>query len=227
MEQSSGDPGGAMPFPGANASCGEEWLSASLRRVTIGRLGQRVLLLSFLVVIILPSAALGTAPPPRFGAEVLPILRDNCTRCHGATIRKGGLDLSSAAGILRGGSSGAVVTPHKPDESLLYTVLHEGRMPPKKESRRPSAEQIAVLRRWIEAGASAVTATTAETAVAQHPYHAALAILRLRCMVCHGPRRQEGGLSLASKADMLKGSKTGPAIRPGHSADSALVRKVK
>src|SRR5262245_21733441 len=185
--------------------------------------------LSVLIALALSAASSGAAPPaPRFEADVLPILQSNCTRCHGATARKGGLDLSSATGIFRGGSSGAVLTPHKPAESLLYTVLHEGRMPPRKETRRPTTEQIALIRRWIEAGAPAGTLEGARAnGEREHPYHVALSSLRLRCMVCHGPRRQEGGLSLASKADMLKGGKSGPALRPGNSGESPLIRKVK
>src|SRR5207248_1248673 len=96
------------------------------------RLRLRALGLAVLIAITLSAPSLGAAPPPRLEADVLPILRGNCARCHGVTVHKGGLDLSSAAGIFRGGSSGTVVTPHKPDESPLYTVLHEGRMPPKK-----------------------------------------------------------------------------------------------
>ena len=42
--------------------------------------------------------------------------------------------------------------------------------------------------------------------------HDVLPILLRRCTVCHGIRRQEGGLDLHTRATMLRGGKSGPAI---------------
>src|SRR5579871_5183222 len=43
--------------------------------------------------------------------DVLPIFQRNCVRCHGSKVQKADLDLSSAAGVLRGSSSGSIVAP--------------------------------------------------------------------------------------------------------------------
>ncbi|MBI3462049.1 MAG: DUF1553 domain-containing protein [Planctomycetes bacterium] len=51
-------------------------------------------------------------------------------------------------------------------------------------------------------------------------------ILLLRCTVCHGLRRQEAELDLRSKAAMLKGGKSGPAIVPGKPEDSLILKKI-
>src|SRR5581483_23665 len=51
-------------------------------------------------------------------------------------------------------------------------------------------------------------------------------LLERRCIVCHGSRQQMGGLRLDQKDDALRGGKSGPVIRPGHSADSRLIRLV-
>jgi mono/diheme cytochrome c family protein len=52
-------------------------------------------------------------------------------------------------------------------------------------------------------------------------------VLRERCLQCHGSVRARGGLSLASRADLLRGGDQGPALVPGKSADSLLLQLVK
>jgi mono/diheme cytochrome c family protein len=47
-----------------------------------------------------------------------------------------------------------------------------------------------------------------------------------RCFECHGPDKQRGGLRLDRKADALQGGDSGPAITPGKSGDSLLIRKI-
>ena len=53
-----------------------------------------------------------------------------------------------------------------------------------------------------------------------HPIFAA------RCFACHGGDKRSGGLSLQNYSDTLKGGRNGPAILPGHSADSLLIHRV-
>ncbi len=49
-------------------------------------------------------------------------------------------------------------------------------------------------------------------------------LLRKRCHQCHGPDTQEGGLRLDRRADALAGGGRGPAVVPGVSVNSRLVR---
>ena len=44
-----------------------------------------------------------------------------------------------------------------------------------------------------------------------------------RCQQCHGPSKQKGGLRLDSRASILAGGNTGPAIVPGKSKESLLI----
>src|SRR5262249_30193026 len=44
---------------------------------------------------------------------------------------------------------------------------------------------------------------------------------------CHGLRRQEAGLDLRTKAAILKGGKSGPAMIPGKPGESLIVAKIK
>ena len=92
-----------------------------------------------------------------FEAEVLPILEDHCIDCHGDEKQKSALRLDTALGLLRGGESGeALLVGGKSAESYLFkrvsTAVAKDAMPPKGE--RLSAEQVAVLLRWIDEGAA-------------------------------------------------------------------------
>src|SRR5258708_4873390 len=65
-----------------------------------------------------------------------------------------GLDLETREGILAGGKRGPAIVPGKASESLLYkAVAHQGelRMPP--GGKALPAEQLQIIRQWIDAGA--------------------------------------------------------------------------
>ena len=83
----------------------------------------------------LPAA--DPAPPslaaPSFQDEIRPMFQAKCVRCHGGKATRGDLDLTTPAGVLKGGQSGPVIVPGKPDESLLYEKVHGGKMPPRQE----------------------------------------------------------------------------------------------
>ena len=56
-----------------------------------------------------------------FNQHVLPIFKQHCYKCHSHSAKKvkGGLVLDSRSGWVKGGDSGPVVIPGKPDQSLL------------------------------------------------------------------------------------------------------------
>jgi hypothetical protein len=181
-----------------------------------------------------PSAApeTGDQPPPPaapkaplYETDIEPLLQAKCLRCHGGKTQKAALDLRTHAGILKGGESGPAVVPGKLDKSLLYEKVRDGLMPPTDKNRLSQA-QVGLIRRWIEAGApkTAKLSPAAPPAVTQHEV---TPILLRRCTVCHGPRRQEGGLDLRSKASMLRGGKSGPAIVPGKAEESLVIKKIR
>jgi mono/diheme cytochrome c family protein len=51
-------------------------------------------------------------------------------------------------------------------------------------------------------------------------------ILAARCLVCHGEKKQSGGLRLDAKEFVLRGGQSGPAIVPGNATGSLLYRRV-
>lgn len=87
----------------------------------------------------------------QFHTEVLPILRDQCFRCHGEK-EKGGLRLHARDEALKAGESeNAAVKPGNASESELILQIESGAMPPTEA--KLTREQIDVLRRWIDDGA--------------------------------------------------------------------------
>ncbi|HJZ91556.1 MAG TPA: PSD1 and planctomycete cytochrome C domain-containing protein [Gemmataceae bacterium] len=162
---------------------------------------------------------------PSFFGEIQPLLRSKCAKCHGEKVPKADLDLTTAAGLLKGGESGRVIVPGKPADSLLYEKVHAGEMPPKKEGRLTPAE-VETIRKWIAAGAQ----TSADADGQRHGavnQHDVLPILFRRCTACHGGHRQEAKLDLRTKASMLRGGKSGPAILPGKPDSSPLIQKAR
>ena len=161
-----------------------------------------------------------TKSVPLFERDVLPVFKAKCAGCHNPKSPKAELDLTSAAGVFRGGESGEILDHSKPEDSLLYDMVHEKLMPPKGKPQL-SDRELELIESWIKTGARASAASV--TSVSQHDV---LPILFSRCTVCHGLRTQEAGLDLRTKALMLKGGKSGPAIVPGKPHDSLLLKRI-
>jgi hypothetical protein len=86
-----------------------------------------------------------------FHQQVLPILRDQCFRCHGEK-SQGGLKLNSREAILLAGESEQpAVVPGDPAASELIVQIRSGAMPPTDSGL--SADQVAILESWIRNGA--------------------------------------------------------------------------
>ena len=99
----------------------------------------------------LPSSASVAQP---FESTARHVLKTHCFHCHGESgVVEGGLDLRLRRLIVQGGDSGAAITPHDSRDSYLLRRMVDGEMPPEEVSIRPSAEEIDVVRQWIDAGA--------------------------------------------------------------------------
>ena len=109
-------------------------------------------------VLAAPDTAPNPASPEFYTTKVQPILKENCYKCHGGMFHRGGLNIQTRAGMLKGGHDGAVLVPGDPSKSLLVRLMrHEGPandpmpMPPKKP--KLSDADIAVVEQWVKAGA--------------------------------------------------------------------------
>lgn len=90
----------------------------------------------------------------QFVRDLAPIIVSTCIDCHGGMQPAGRLTLTTFAGLLRGGDSGQVVSPGKPDESLLVRKLKGTagqRMPLRKEPLDDAT--IAKFATWVAEGA--------------------------------------------------------------------------
>jgi len=92
-----------------------------------------------------------------FATEVLPLFRAKCFACHGddAGDLRGKFDMRSRGALLAGGESGeAAIVPGDAAGSPLVRAIEwdDLEMPP-KENDRLTAEQIAVVRAWVDGGA--------------------------------------------------------------------------
>jgi hypothetical protein len=93
-----------------------------------------------------------------FDAHVRPILENSCLRCHGPERPKGRFRLDSRENALKGGEHGVDIIPGKSSRSpLIYYVarlVEDMEMPPPGKIDPLTAEQVALLRAWIDQGVS-------------------------------------------------------------------------
>jgi hypothetical protein len=99
----------------------------------------------------LPPAA--TAPVD-FGKDVQPLLAEKCYGCHGPRRQEAGLRFDVKADALKGSENGPVIVPGKSAESLMiHAVSQLGDLKMPKKGERLTAEQVGILRAWIDRGA--------------------------------------------------------------------------
>ncbi len=94
--------------------------------------------------------------PPVYERDIAPILRSACAGCHNDREREAQLSVETYAQLRRGGEDhGDPVVPGDPEASFVIRALTgtaKPKMPPKDEPQ-PTAGDVAMLRRWIAAGA--------------------------------------------------------------------------
>lgn len=108
----------------------------------------------------LPVASLNRTAAVDFEKEILPIFKANCLACHNRTKAKASLVLETPADILKGGDSGPAIVAKQAEQSLLFKAAAHRQdpiMPPRENkvaAANLSAEQLALLKRWIDEGAT-------------------------------------------------------------------------
>ena len=179
----------------------------------------------------------GSAQSVEFNRDIRPILTEACVACHGPAeaTRQADLRLDTRDFI------GTVVVPGDAEGSPLFQRLTADeridRMPPVSSGRSLTADQVDVVRRWIDAGAewgsdlaavdvggTPVAARTVDFAREVRP------LLSENCFTCHGPDEQarQRGLRLDVQEGPFadRGQFGGPVIVAGNAADSLLFHRI-
>ncbi len=89
-----------------------------------------------------------------FEQIVQPIIEEKCTSCHNPSKSKGGLILTTSAGILAGGETGLLFDHKNPDQGLLLARInlppdHEEHMPPSGKAQLTKDEEL-LLKWWVD-----------------------------------------------------------------------------
>ena len=106
------------------------------------------------------AGSAGDEAPVDFQSQVRPILSNACFECHGPDpkARLADLRLDLEEGVFSERPTGSPVTPGDAESSLVYQrITHPDaalRMPPKYAHKELTEDQIQVVRRWIEEGAT-------------------------------------------------------------------------
>jgi hypothetical protein len=151
-------PNHRAPFGGIPARRGKEVLAGASgwcrksARIDLGRVGIAIVL--FLAALAGPARA---QPGDKrdtidFAHDIVPILKKHCAECHTSGKYKGGLSLETRDDIMK---SGALVPGKSAASEIIKRVTAtkvEERMPLKKPAL--SANEISLLRNWIDTGAS-------------------------------------------------------------------------
>src|SRR3954471_4604786 len=115
-----------------------------------------VLFRLFMVLAVCAGAIPAAAQAPSsidFERDVQPIFRERCISCHGGGQQFGAFRLDRRADAMRGGSQ-TNIGPGNADGSRLYHRLAGTSLGPQMPPDAPlSAEQIAIVRQWIDEGA--------------------------------------------------------------------------
>jgi WD40 repeat protein len=151
------------------------------------------------------------AQPASYAKQVRPFLAKYCIECHSGDDPDGGLNLESFKSIGDGGNHGTILTAGKPDDSRVVRLL-EGKatpnMPPKK-AKQPKADERAVLRAWIAAGAKDDTNDVRVALTPVAPKHGATPPVTALAYRPDGKTLAVGGYHEVIFVDPLKGDVTG------------------
>jgi hypothetical protein len=101
----------------------------------------------------LAAAAMGAADTPVPFSGVRAVFESSCWKCHGSAIQLSKLDLRTRESALKGGQRGAAIVPGKSEASRLYRVVAGLEKPAMPMDGKLTADQISVIKEWIDQGA--------------------------------------------------------------------------
>lgn len=91
-------------------------------------------------------------PELTYAKDIMPLVRSHCLTCHGTPQIKGGFDMRTLAGVMKGGDSGDALKAGDPSKGSLWTLVKDGEMPPAGKPKMTDAEK-KLFHDWIAGGA--------------------------------------------------------------------------
>lgn len=92
-----------------------------------------------------------------FDKDIKPLFEKSCFKCHGAEKQKGKLRLDTLEAALKGGESGeSILKGDSAKSPLVHSIARldpDAAMPPDGKGDPLTAEQVALVRAWIDQGA--------------------------------------------------------------------------
>ena len=112
---------------------------------------------NFVLESVTTSAQIAKVPIDKakvFHDVIMPIFSQKCLSCHNTEKAKGSLMMDNAQSLLKGGKTGKLFIPGKPEISLLLERIHlpldeKKHMPPKGKTQL-TANEINLLNQWIK-----------------------------------------------------------------------------
>src|SRR5579872_3062577 len=92
-----------------------------------------------------PGAAPAHAADAGLFRRVAPLLQRRCLGCHNADKKRGGLDMTTRAALLRGGENGPVVKPGSAAGSRLLDMVRGPKAKMPREGAKLNAAALAAL----------------------------------------------------------------------------------
>jgi len=117
---------------------------------------KRILLITLTLGVLDAASGITRATEPvDYHGDVAPLLRQYCAGCHNDVDFEGDFSVERYADLEEGGSRGVMLKSGDPEGSHFIKLLTGGTdepMPPEDEPQ-PTADEIALLKRWIKEGA--------------------------------------------------------------------------
>jgi mono/diheme cytochrome c family protein len=177
-------------------------------------------------------------PAPRkvdFEKEVYPMLKESCFSCHGAEKQKGKYRCDTRAGAFKDTDYGPTIVAGRSEQSALIHMvcglIDEMLMPPPSDkpgkSEKLTADQIGILRAWIDQGAVWPDGPITEFVKPVTFDGDIKPLFATACAACHTGDAAKGGFQADTLAGVLKGGKSyGASVNGAAPAKSPLLTVV-
>ncbi|MBI2929531.1 MAG: hypothetical protein HYY24_28030 [Verrucomicrobia bacterium] len=107
-----------------------------------------------LCLAMISRGAAADTKPASYYKDIVPLFKRSCTGCHHPGKLKGQLDLTTYEAFKKGGKHGPGFVAGKPKESIIVEEISGSEPSMPKEGDPLTKEEVALIERWIEAGAT-------------------------------------------------------------------------